>query len=233
MTPSPDETPDSPPDETSGGAPGTPEAGPVEKAERIVFFSDAVVAIAITLLALDLPVPHTTDSTTNGQLLHALGGQWSAYLAFFISFFVIGGHWADHRRVFRHAEHVNAKVNSLNMLWLLMMVLIPFAARLLASDGAFGVRFTIYALIQIIAVSCQVRAGLELRRSRLLRGGAPVSELSQDLVPDLIFIGAFAVSIPVSFATHWAFAVWAAAPLGARVWRVFRSIADSGEPASS
>ncbi|HEY1702268.1 MAG TPA: TMEM175 family protein [Trebonia sp.] len=255
MTPSADETPDRPPDETSGSAPSTPEeaapapyqagvpergssatpesteAEPAEKAERIVFFSDAVVAIAITLLALDLPVPHTTDSTTNGQLLHALGGQWPAYLAFFISFSVIGSHWADHRRLFRHAEHVNAKVNSLNMLWLLMMVLIPFATRLLASDGAFGVRFTIYVLIQIIAVSCQVRASLELRRSRLLRDGAPVAELSHDLVPDLIYIAVFVVSVPVSFATHWAYAVWAAAPLGARGWRAFRLIAGPGEPA--
>jgi len=77
----------------------------------MVFFSDAVVAIAITLLALDLPVPHTTDSTTNEQLLHALGTQYPSYLAFFISFFVIGSHWSDHRHIFRYAEHVNATVS--------------------------------------------------------------------------------------------------------------------------
>jgi uncharacterized membrane protein len=236
VTSSPDETPADPRGTTPGAAPGEPRpataplapAGPApEQAERVVFFSDAVVAIAITLLALDLPVPATTDSTTNGQLLHALGAQWPAYLAFFISFSVIGNHWADHRRVFRHAVHVNARVTSLNMLWLLMMVLTPFAARLLASNGAFGVRFTIYALIQIIAVACQAQASRELRQSRLLRSDVSGADLRHDMVRNIIFIAVFIVSIPVSFATHWAFAVWAAVPLGMRAWRAFQTVSDS------
>jgi uncharacterized membrane protein len=208
-------------------APPAPDDPAPEQAERIVFFSDAVVAIAITLLALDLPVPATTDSTTNGQLLHALGAQWPSYLAFFISFFVIGSHWADHRRVFKNAERVNTRVSSLNMTWLLMMVLTPFAARLLASNGAFGIRFTLYALIQIIAVACQAQASRELRRSRLLRRDASEADLRHDMVPNIIFIAAFVVSIPVSFATHWAFAVWAAVPLGMRAWRAFQTISGS------
>lgn len=214
MTSSPDETP----------------ADPPEQAERFVFFSDAVVAIAITLLALDLPVPATTDSTTNGQLLHALGAQWPSYLAFFISFFVIGNHWASHRRVFKHAEHVNATVTSLNLLWLLMVVLTPFASRLLASDGAFGIRFTLYALIQIIAVVCLAQTSRELRRSRLLRRDPSRADLRRDRVRTIIVIGAFIVSIPVSFATHWAFAVWAAIPLGIRAWRALQTV--SGSPAA-
>lgn len=52
-----------------------------------------MIAIAITLLALALPVPNTTDNTTNAQLLHALREQWGEYFAFLISFLVIGNHW--------------------------------------------------------------------------------------------------------------------------------------------
>lgn len=193
-----------------------------EIAERVVFFSDAVVAIAITLLALDLPLPHTTDATTNGQMLHALGAEWPAFLAFFISFYVIGNHWSGHRRIFKFAERVNARVNALNMLWLLMMVLTPFATRLLASNGGFGIRFTLYAVVQVIAVACQVQASRELRRSGLLRGDAPAAALRHDNMTNVVFISSFLVSIPISFATHWAFAVWAAIPLTIRVWRAYR-----------
>jgi uncharacterized membrane protein len=192
-------------------------------AERVVFFSDAVVAIAITLLALDLPLPRTTDSTTNGQMLHALGAGWPSYLAFIISFLVIGNHWGSHRRVFKYAEHVNARINSLNMVWLLMMILIPFAARLLASNGGFGIRFTIYSLVQVIAVGCQMLISRELHRSRLLRPDAPEVGARRDLTFNVVFIAAFLLSIPVSFATNWAFALWAAFPLVIRVIRAVRA----------
>jgi uncharacterized membrane protein len=188
-------------------------------AERVVFFSDAVVAIAITLLAVDLPVPHTTDSTTNGQLLHALSSQREAYLAFIVSFLVIASSWATHRRVFRYTARANAKTNVLNLGWLLMMILTPFATRLLASDGAFGVRFTIYALIQIIASGCMVLISREQYRARLLRPDTRRSVMRPDLSRNLVFISAFLLSIPVSFATQWAFLVWAAVPMAARVLR--------------
>jgi hypothetical protein len=64
-----------------------------------VFFSDAVVAIAITLLAIELPVPEG-DSTAS--LLDSLGANSIAYLTFLISFLVIGAHWRSHHQVFRY-----------------------------------------------------------------------------------------------------------------------------------
>ena len=218
-----------PPEDALSARRGRAEAE-TSPAERVMFFSDAVVAIAITLLAIDLPVPQTTNSTTNGQLLRELGSDWPAYLAFIISFYVIANHWSRHRRVFQHVQSVNSTVNSLMLAWLLMMILIPFSARLLASDGAFGVRFTIYALIQVIAVLCQLRASRELHRAGLLRPDAPKAGTQRDFMVDVIFIAAFLLSIPVSFATKWAFAVWAAAPLGARVLqavRVFRTASST------
>src|SRR3954452_23319670 len=71
----------------------------VGSAERLVFFSDAVVAIAITLLALELPVP-TGD--TNAAVWHSLGDHLGEYLAFLISFAVIGSHWFGHHQLFRY-----------------------------------------------------------------------------------------------------------------------------------
>ena len=59
---------------------------PSSTTERLEAFSDGVLAIAITLLVLDLKVPHKEQ----GDLLHALWRQWPSYAAFFISFIVIG-----------------------------------------------------------------------------------------------------------------------------------------------
>jgi uncharacterized membrane protein len=120
-------------------------------AERMIFFADAVVAIAITLLAIGLPLPH---GVSNGQVLRSLWDHRAEYLAFLISFVVIGNYWAAHRRLFQYVVRLGGHVTGLNMAWLLMMVITPFATRVLSGDGGFAVRFTFYALVQVTAAVC-------------------------------------------------------------------------------
>jgi uncharacterized membrane protein len=188
-------------------------------ADRTVVFSDAVVAIAITLLALALPVPHTTGVTTNGQLLGGLRADWNQYFAFLLSFVIIGNNWSAHRRAFRYVTRLNSTVSTLNMTWLLMMILTPFAARLLAAHGAFGVRFTIYALTQVIASACFLRMNRQISREGLLRPNAPAAARHPDNSDYFALIVVFLVSIPVAFATPWAFALWALIPVLSAVVR--------------
>jgi uncharacterized membrane protein len=180
-------------------------------ADRVVVFSDAVVAIAITLLALALPVPDTTGATTNGQILHSLRADWDQYFAFLLSFVIIGNNWSAHRRTFRYVNRLNSKLSALNMIWLLMMVLTPFTARLLAAQGGFGVRFAIYALTQVIASACLLQMSRQISRETLLRPNAPAAARHPDNSHYLALIVTFLVSIPVAFATPWAFALWASA----------------------
>ena len=216
-----------PPGPPPGSAPaaGTGADDPEVEAravERVIFFSDAVVAIAITLLALALPVPHATGSRANGQFLEALRLHWPDYFAFLISFVVIGNHWTAHRRIFRYVRRLNGKVIVPNMGWLLMMILTPFATRVLSGHGGFGVRFTLYAVIQIIASACLLLMSREIARGDLLRPDAPGSARHPDHASSLSIIIAFLVSIPIAFVTPWAFALWAAGPLIARVLRRVR-----------
>lgn len=199
-------------------------------ADRTVAFSDAVVAIAITLLALALPVPHTTGATTNGQLLDGLRADWDQYFAFLLSFVIIGNNWSAHRRTFRHVNRLNSKISALNMTWLLMMVLTPFAARLLAAHGAFGVRFAIYALTQVIASACFLQMSRQISRESLLRPNAPAVARHPDNSRYLALIVAFLVSIPVAFATPWAFALWAFIPV---LSPVLRRLLASGRHAAN
>ena len=186
---------------------------------RVVAFSDGVIAIAITLLALALQAPATNDHTTNGQLLHSLRADWDEYFAFLLSFVIIGGNWAAHRRVFRYVNRLTSRVAALNMIWLLMMILTPFTARLLAANGGFGVRFTIYALIQVVASACLLQMSRQISRESLLRPDAPAAARHPDMSHNLTLTVVFLVSIPVSYATGWAFALWAAVPVLSPVLR--------------
>jgi uncharacterized membrane protein len=100
--------------------------------DRLVAFSDAVVAIAITLLALDLPVP---TGATMSEFLHSVGNNIDRYIAFLISFVVIAAAWRRYHAVFRYIERVDAQIRNYNVLWLLMIILNPFATRLLTTHG--------------------------------------------------------------------------------------------------
>jgi len=159
----------------------------------------------------------------NAQLLRALGSNWREYLAFLISFLVIGNYWAGHRRIFRYVNRLNPQVTRLNLIWLLMMVLTPFATRLVTGLGGFGVRFTIYALVQVIAAACLTLISREVIRKDLLRPNAPEDARRRGNAHNLAIIVVFLASIPVAFAAGvWAFALWVAVPWLARALRLLR-----------
>jgi uncharacterized membrane protein len=181
-------------------------------AERAIFFSDAVVAIAITLLALALPLPH---GDTNRELLQSMARDRNAYLAFLISFVVVGNHWRWHHRIFRYVARFDQRLIGLNMLWLLMVVITPFAARLLAGQGGFGVRFGFYATVQIITALTFVYMTRLLRQRGLLRMEPP--DVHQVDVRLLTLAALFLVSIPVAFVTPLAYLLWIAGPLTGRL----------------
>jgi uncharacterized membrane protein len=199
-------------------------------ADRVVAFSDAVAAIAITLLALALQPPVATDATTNVQLLHSLRADWAEYFAFLLSFVIIGGNWSAHRRTFRYVNRLNSQVGALNMIWLLMTILTPFAARLLATPGGFGVRFAIYALIQVIASACLLQMSRQISRESLLRPNAPAAARHPDDSHYLALIVTFLMSIPIAFVTGWAFALWASVPV---LSPVLRRLMTSGRHAAN
>jgi uncharacterized membrane protein len=206
---------DAPPDAARAAAAASLEAD-LMAAERMIFFADAVVAIAITLLAFGLPLPR---GATNSQVLRSLWGHRDEYLAFLISFVVIGSHWSAHRQLFRHVIKLGGRLATLNMAWLLMMISTPFATRVLSGNGGFGVRFTLYALVQVIAGLCFLLMTRELVRHDLLREGTPESATTRGRLPTLTMMALFLVSIPIAFFTQWAFACWVAIPLVTRVAR--------------
>lgn len=190
-------------------------------AERLIFFTDAVVAIAMTLLAFGLTT-HIAGSAHNGAALRTLRLAWREYLAFLISFLVIGRHWRTHHRQFRYVSRLDARIITLNMVWLLMIVITPFATRLLSGTGGFAIVFSLYAVIQVITILTALLMSHHIRAGDLLRPGAPEPRPGDDDATALTFAAMFAISIPVAFATQGAFAIWVAAAPAARLIRRLR-----------
>jgi len=100
--------------------------------ERMILFSDAVFAIAITLMAIEIKVPVIEHDVTDSALLKALGHLIFKFAGFLISFFIIGLYWTVHHRMFSFVENYNGKLLWLNLVFLLSIVIMPF------SSGIYG-----------------------------------------------------------------------------------------------
>jgi uncharacterized membrane protein len=105
-----------------------------KRVERLVLFTDAVVAIIITLMVLEVKMPTLPHHASDAQLTQALSDLWPKYLAVFLSFMVVGQFWSMHHRRFAWVPHVTAPVVWLNLLFLLFLATIPFVTAILAEQ---------------------------------------------------------------------------------------------------
>ena len=94
---------------------------------RLSTFSDGVIAVAITLLVLDLRAPEDT-----ADLGHELLQLWPSYLAYTVSFLLIGLIWANHHTMFEHIRGIDRPLLFLNTLLLMDVALLPFVTSVLA-----------------------------------------------------------------------------------------------------
>jgi uncharacterized membrane protein len=91
--------------------------------DRIVAFSDGVVAIAITLLVLPLT---EIDRPTDATLSTVVVANGPALFAFGLSFVVIANFWTIHHAILGPLRHHNPRLIQINMLWLAAIVFLPF-----------------------------------------------------------------------------------------------------------
>ena len=121
---------------------------------RLEAFSDGVFAIAITLLVLEIVVPHLEEP---GELGQALLDLWPSYVAYATSFLTIGIMWINHHTVFRQLGEVDHRFLFINLGLLMCISFVPFPTTLLADyawggDGtaaalAYGITLTITAIL--------------------------------------------------------------------------------------
>jgi uncharacterized membrane protein len=177
--------------------------------ERLAFFTDAVFAIAMTLLIVAVAVPGLRDESSGHELLHALGDKSPEFLAFFVGFAVLGNYWLAHHRFYGYLARIENGFVALSLLYLAFVAWLPFPTALLGEFGDNALAVSLFALsagvvsaLEAVLLARADRCGL-LRRSL----SRPVFRhaMRAALLPDVFFL----LSIPIAFAnTTVAIASW-------------------------
>jgi uncharacterized membrane protein len=186
----------------------------VRAIDRIAFFSDAVFAIAMTLLVLQLRLPVTT---TQGTLAHDLAELGDQYVSFALSFLVISMYWATHHRRFDALRAYDDRLIALNSIFLLSIVFLPFPTEVL---GRFGGRTAtvFYAASMLVAGAISLLNSWYVFHADLVGGRVTPADRVAIMWRGAAFIVLFGLSIPVAFLSVAAAQVmWAATLLMRRV----------------
>ncbi|WP_348789457.1 TMEM175 family protein [Leifsonia sp. NPDC080035] len=183
--------------------------------DRLVNFSDATVAIAITLLIL--PLVDAAKDIGHQSFGDFFSENFWELLAFVISFAVIARYWVVHHRVFEWVESYDGRLVWLNFVWLATIVFMPFTANVLSNSN--GERAEVDALYigNLLAISLSMQAiGWVLAHSPgLVREGARDSMDSTRGWSAIIIIGVcliLAVLVP-SVGMFWLFLMFLSEPV--------------------
>jgi uncharacterized membrane protein len=135
-----------------------------ESPARLEAFSDGVFAIAITLLILEIKVPHAEHGLWAG-----LAALWPSYVAFLMSFVVILIMWVSHHELLRMIERVNYPILFVNGLLLLTVTFVPFPTAVLAEHlhtpaassavAFYCATFAVNGLVWNVMFTTMVRSG--------------------------------------------------------------------------
>jgi uncharacterized membrane protein len=199
--------------------------------DRVLFFSDAVFAIAITLLVVDIRVPSPAGRPIDAAT--ALHAALPEIRSFAISFAVIGLFWLGHHSIFGYITVLNRTLMLLNLLFLATIAFLPYPTALLSSAANQVTATVFYA-------SCVTAAGLAeaaiwiyaVSARSLMRGRIDPQVrryyLARLLPPPLVFAMTIPVAMtnPQTAAYLWLILI----PLGLAVRRLMSPAEEAGEP---
>jgi uncharacterized membrane protein len=111
---------------------------------RLEAFTDGVMAVALTIMVLELKPPHAPQ-------WRALAAQWPVALSYILSFIYIGIYWNNHHHLMRVTEGIRGRVLWANLYWLFWMTLIPFATAWLSETEFAAVPAALYGFVLLMA----------------------------------------------------------------------------------
>lgn len=191
---------------------------------RLEAFSDGVIAVAITLLVLNIELP---DLKPGQSLASGLIGQWQVYAAYVVSFLTIGIIWINHHVMIGRLREADRTVLFLNLLLLMSIAVLPFATRLMAAylkeshgehvaTAVYSGSFLVMALF-----FATLNRHILLSKVHLLQREMPVEQRRQILyrsiagvVPYAIATALAALSSYLTLAICGALAIFYAFPIG-------------------
>jgi len=157
---------------------------------RLEAFSDGVIAILITIMVLELKVPHGTDWASVRPTVFTL-------LMYLLSFIFLGIYWSNHHHMFHVTKQVNGTVLWANLHLLFWLSLVPFATTWMGENHFTAVPTAVYGVVLLAsAIAYTILQGCIIRQE------GPHSKLAaavQDDVKGKISLGLYALAIPLAF----------------------------------
>jgi len=118
---------------------------------RLEMLSDGVIAIAITLLILEIRMPHLEDGRSAAEALRAILGLWPRFAGYFMSFFFIAVFWVNHHRFFRRLRGVDDGLTWWNIALLLCLSFIPLPTAIVGEYPMNPVPILFFACVFMLA----------------------------------------------------------------------------------
>ncbi|MFT3975704.1 MAG: TMEM175 family protein [Sphingomonas bacterium] len=166
------------------------------KLERLTFFSDAVFAIAMTLLVIEVRVPHLAVQSDRA-LARALVDLVPNYIGFIVSFVVIARFWMAHHRLMGLLERGDQRLVRANLALLMAIAFMPFPTAVLSDYAIERVAVGFYAVwLMLVGLANLAVIGCALGGRRLVRADADAAEIAEILrlrgIP--LLVGALALA---------------------------------------
>jgi len=157
---------------------------------RLEAFSDAVIAIAITIMVLELRVPHGTD-------WQAVRPVISVFLSYALSFVFLGIYWNNHHHMLHVTHRINGKILWANLHLLFWLSLVPFTTRWMGEDFSAPLPMALYGCVFLFAA-----VAYTILQSAIVALLGPESKLAQAVGRDMkgkLSLGVYLAAIPVAF----------------------------------
>ena len=161
---------------------------------RLEAFSDGVIAILITIMVLELKVPHGTD-------LEALSPLLPVFLTYVLSFVFLGIYWNNHHHMLHAAERINGKILWANLHLLFWLSLIPFVTGWMGENHFAPLPTAVYGMVLLLAA-----VAYTILQTLIVAQQGPNSRLAAAVGTDKkgkLSLLLYAVAIPSAFVHQW------------------------------
>jgi uncharacterized membrane protein len=163
---------------------------------RLEAFSDGVIAVILTIMVLEMKVPHGTD-------IGVLAPMWPVFIAYVLSYVYVGIYWSNHHHLFHAIDHVTGGILWANLHLLFWLSLVPFTTGWMSENHFAAVPTALYGFVLLMAsiayfILSRCLIAVHGRGSQLERS---VGRDRKGMVSTAIYLAA----VPLSF-VHWAIA---------------------------
>ena len=167
--------------------------------ERLVFFSDAVFAIAITLLVIEIHAPDLPRDSSDEAYLIALAHLIPNFVGYLVSFWVIGMFWMGHHRIFGFALRQGPSIVAWNLLLLGSVAFLPFSTAFLSANGGDRVPTVFYCVSLLTCALLNMRVGRIATSPPMVDPSIPAGDIAYIRRRGLAVVLGAAVALLVAF----------------------------------